>query len=113
MIGIPVVTLMLAVIGMPATGQVRVLSAVGMRQALLDLAPKFEKASGHTLHIEFESSGIISKRLESGDAIDVVLINQAGIDRLTQAGKISAGSVAPLATAIVGVAVRTGAARPD
>jgi molybdate transport system substrate-binding protein len=94
-----------------ATGTVRVLSAVGMRQVMLDLGPKFEKASGHALQIEFESSGIIAKRLESGAAIDVVLINQAGIDRLMQARKIAAP--VPLATSIVGVAIRAGAGRPD
>jgi molybdate transport system substrate-binding protein len=91
----------------------RVLSAVGMRQALLDLGPTFERASGHAINISFESSGVISKRLDSGEAIDVVLMNQAGIDRSMRAGRISAGSVAPLATAIVGLAVRTGDAKPD
>jgi hypothetical protein len=32
---------------------VRVLSAVGMRQVLLELGPRFERATGHTLVVLF------------------------------------------------------------
>ena len=48
-----------------ATGaEVRVLSAVGMRQVMLDLGPKFERATGHRLKLSFDSGGVILKRLE-------------------------------------------------
>jgi molybdate transport system substrate-binding protein len=97
----------------PAVSELRVLSAVGMRQVMVELESKFERATGHSLSITYESSGIIARRVESGEAADVVLINQAGIDRLTRAARIEKRGATILATANVGVAVRAGAAKPD
>ena len=91
----------------------RVLSAVGMRQVMLDLVPKFERATGHSVAMTFESSGLISRRLQNSERADVVLINEAGLEQLARAGRIVNGSAAPIATSRVGVAVRSGAAKPD
>ena len=96
-----------------AGAQVRVLSAVGMRQVMLDLGPKFERATGHRLKISFDSGGVILKRLEHGELADVVMINRSGIERLSRAGELVPSSITDLATSIVGVAVRKGARKPD
>lgn len=95
------------------TAELRVLSAVGMRQVLSDLGPKFERTTGHRLKVSFDSGGVILKRLEHGEAADVVMINRSGIERLSEAGRLVPGSVTDLATSIVGVAVRKGARKPD
>lgn len=92
---------------------VRVLSAVGMRQVMSELGPAFERATGHRLAIEFASSGVILQRLESGESLDVVMVPRSGIERLRRAGKLRAGAATAIATSRVGVAVRTGAPRPD
>lgn len=97
-----------------ATGsEVRMLSAVGMRQVMLDLGPKFERATGHRLNVSFDSGGVILKRLEDGEAADVVMINRSGIERLSGTGRLLEGSVTDVATSIVAVAVRKGAPKPD
>lgn len=96
-----------------AGAEVRVLSAVGMRQVMLDLGPKFERATGNRLKVSFDSGGVILKRLEHGEAADVVMINRSGIERLSGAGRLLQGSVTDLATSVVGVAVRKGASKPD
>ena len=96
-----------------AGGEVRVLSAVGMRQVMLDLGPKFERATGHRLKVSFDSGGVILKRLERGEPADVVIINRSGIERLTGAGRLMHSSVTDLATSVVGIAVRKGAPKPD
>jgi molybdate transport system substrate-binding protein len=97
-----------------ATGaEVRVLSAVGMRQVISDLGPKFERASGHRLKVSFDSGGVILKRVESGETADVVIINRSAIGRLTESGRVVQGSVIDLAASEVGVAVRKGATKPD
>jgi molybdate transport system substrate-binding protein len=41
------------------------------------------------------------------------MLPRSGIDRLMKAGKVEAGSAADLANAIVGMAVRKGAPKPD
>ena len=84
-----------------------------MRQVMLELAPKFERATGHKLKVSFHSGGVILKRLEAGETADVVMINRTGIERLNGAGRLMQGSVTDLATSVVGVAVRKGAPKPD
>ena len=96
-----------------AAAEVRVLSAVGMRQVMLDLGPKFERATGHRLNVSFDSGGVILKRLERGETADVVMINRSGIEGLNGAGRVVRGSVTDLATSVVGVAVRRGTPKPD
>lgn len=89
------------------------LAAVGMREVMLDLGPRFERATGHTLAMTFDASGVIVKRIETGEAHDVVMILRSSLERLTQAGKISPDSVTDLASSIAAVAVRHGAPKPD
>jgi ABC-type molybdate transport system substrate-binding protein len=84
-----------------------------MRQVVLELGPRFESVSGHRVVTTFESSGLIAKRLEGADGADIVLINEAGLAQLARAGRIEEGSATPIATSRVGVAVRSGAPRPD
>jgi molybdate transport system substrate-binding protein len=96
-----------------AGAEVRVLSAVGMRQVMLDLGPKFERATGHRLKVSFDSGGVILKRLERGETADLIMINRSGMERLSGAGRLVQGSVTDLATSVVGVAVRKGAPKPD
>jgi molybdate transport system substrate-binding protein len=96
-----------------AGAEVRVLSAVGMRQVILDIRPKFERVTGHRLTISFDSGAAILKRLEGGETADVVMIPRSGIDRLAGEGKLLAGSAIDLAVSRVGVAVRKGSPKPD
>jgi molybdate transport system substrate-binding protein len=90
-----------------------VLSAVGMRQVLLDLIPKFEQATGMHVSISFNSSGEIVKLINDGKFVDVVIVGRPDIDRLTITNKIISGSQADLASSRVGVAVLKGAPKPD
>lgn len=91
--------------------EVKVLSAVGMRQVMLELGSKFEHLKGHRLTISFDSSGEIVKRIQAGETVDVVIIPPAGVKRLN--GKIVIGSTSDLATSRVGVAVRKGSPKLD
>jgi molybdate transport system substrate-binding protein len=92
--------------------EVKVLSAVGMRQVMLDLGAKFKRATGHTLAITFDSTGLIAKRIASGETVDVVMINHSAIETLGNNGKVIAGSVAHIARAVAAVGVRKGT-KPD
>jgi molybdate transport system substrate-binding protein len=80
---------------------------------MLDLGPKFERATGHRLKVTFDSGGMIVKRLDRGEAADVVIINQTNIEPLTGTGRLMRGSAVDLAKSVVGVAVRKGARKPD
>jgi molybdate transport system substrate-binding protein len=93
--------------------EVKVLSAVPMRAVMEELGPKFERASGHRLAMTFNNLGNIVKRVQDGEAADVVILPRQGIDGLLRDGKASAGNVTEIARAGFGVAVRKGGSRPD
>src|SRR5262247_3800923 len=95
------------------SAELKVLSAFGMQSVLEDLGPKFEHAIGYKLAISFATGGAIVKRVQGGDAADVVITLQQGIDTLVKDDKAAAGSVTPLARAGIFVAVRKGAPKPD
>jgi molybdate transport system substrate-binding protein len=79
---------------------------------LVELAPIFERASGHRLHLTFDSGAVIVRRIQSGEAADVILVPDDGLRQLAAVGKI-AGDMTAVASSRVGVAVRAGAPRPD
>jgi len=89
---------------------IKVLSAVGMREVMLELGPKFEQATGHTVSMTFDASGVIVRRVASGETVDVIMILRSS---LTKAGKVAPGSITDLASSIAAVAVRQGAPKPD
>lgn len=100
--------------GRPARAEeVKVLSAVGMRQVMTALASEFEKTSGHTLSLTFDSGAMIVRRLAGGETADVVLVPRAAALELVGLGRALEGSVVDLATSRVGLAVRKGAPKPD
>ena len=96
-----------------AFDQIVVLTAVGMRQALVELAPNFERATGHSLVLAFDSGAMIARRVEAGEAADVVLLPHDAALELAFVRKVVEDSITELASSRVGVAVRAGAPRPD
>jgi molybdate transport system substrate-binding protein len=85
--------------------------------AYLELAPQFERTTGHHMVTEATSIGSgatgMVARLERGEAIDVIISADADIERLTAEGRIRAGSRVALARSAIGMAVRRGAPKPD
>ena len=103
----------LLVLGIKAeAAELKVLSAFGMQSVLEDLGPKFERATGHKLAISFATGGATVKRVQGGEAADVVITLRQGIDTLVKDGKAVAGSVTVLARAGIFVAVRKGDPSP-
>jgi molybdate transport system substrate-binding protein len=72
--------------------ELKVLSAFGMQSVLEDLGPTFERATGHTLAMSFATGGATVKRVQGGEAADVVITLRPGIDALVKDGKAPAGS---------------------
>lgn len=106
-------TLLLTLAGLGNAAEVKVLSASGMRTVMDDLGPKFERASGHKLVVDFASFEVALKRLQGGEAADLVILPQEGLDTLVKEGKAAAGNVSKLARVGISVAVRKGAPKPD
>lgn len=93
--------------------ELRVLSAIAMQTVMEDLGPKFERASGHKLAIGFATMGQAVKQIQDGEPADVVIIPRSGIEEFIKDGKVDADNVTEVAYSIMGLAVRSGARRPD
>jgi molybdate transport system substrate-binding protein len=95
------------------TIDLRVLCAVGMRQVMLDLLPKFEQVTGYRVAISFNSSGEIVKWVDSGKPVDLLIIFRSAVEHLVATERVIVGSLTNVATSRVGVAVYKGAPKPD
>jgi molybdate transport system substrate-binding protein len=93
--------------------QIQVFSGNGMRAALAELAPQFERACGHTLEVTYDPGQIILRRIDSGETADVALAGEEIIDRLIAKGILLAASRRVLARNGIAVGMRAGAPKPD
>src|SRR5262245_39870485 len=97
---------------------VHVIISAGFYGAYSELAPAFERASGHRLITTRgpslgDSPDAIPTRLTRGEAADVVILDGGSADELVRRGLVQAGSKILLARSQVGMVVRAGAAKPD
>lgn len=99
--------------GIVQAAEIRALIALGFKDVMEDVGPKFEKASGHKLAIQFDNFGPIVKKVQGGEAVDIVIMPRQGIDTLAKDGKTTAGNITDLARAEIVVIFRKGAPKPD
>src|SRR3974390_3338937 len=93
--------------------EITVLASGGVKSAVVELAPQFEKETGHRLAFTWGASNLLVKQIEDGTALDVVIVSPALIKNLVQEGKVVEGSAVDLARIGMGVAVKQGAPKPD
>ena len=93
--------------------EIRVLATTAIASSFKDLAPLFEKQTGHKLNASFGPAAGLTKRVQEGEATDVLIGTRGGIDNLMKEGKIAAQSDVTLARSGIGVGVRKGAQKPD
>jgi len=90
---------------------IRILSTIGMRLVLEDIAPAFERTNGCTLQRIYDSSAAHMQRIAGGESGDAAVFTAAAIDDLIRQGKV--GRRIDLARSGIGIAVRQGAPKPD
>jgi molybdate transport system substrate-binding protein len=89
-----------------------ILSAGAMHAVLEELVPVFERAYGIRTAVQFASSGGVKARVLAGEAVDVAITTQSAMDELRRGGKLPTEAI-PFARSAIGVAVRSGASKPD
>jgi molybdate transport system substrate-binding protein len=97
----------------PSRGaEIVVLTNLGVVSAVRDLAPAFERASGHKVIVSFEMGNAMMQKINSNAPADLVTQSPEVIDSLIKQGKVM-GERVDFARAGIGVAVKAGASKPD
>ena len=104
--------------GTACAADVHVMISAGFFGVYSELAPAFERASGHRLLTTRgpsmgDSPESIPTRLARGEPADVVILDGGAADELGKRGLVRADSKVELARSLIGMVVRAGAAKPD
>jgi len=83
------------------------------RALIAELARAFEAATGQAVALESVGGVEAARRVQAGEAFDVVALASEAIALLVATGHLVAASTVDLAHSPVAVAVRAGADRPD
>jgi len=104
------------VVGQPAlanAAEIHVWTARAIATVLAAIGPQFERTTGHRLNIYSGLPDDFQKRANAGDPCDVIVSGSAPIARWIKEGRLVAETRTDIARSGVGVAVRSGARKPD
>jgi molybdate transport system substrate-binding protein len=82
--------------GVAGAVELKVMSAMELQAALQELAPAFEKKSGHKLKIEYGTSAQVEDKVGKDAELDVALLNKAQADKLVSKAKLVGGTAVTL-----------------
>ncbi|CAM3844108.1 substrate-binding domain-containing protein [Roseateles saccharophilus] len=89
------------------------ISSMATRHLLTALAEAHAGGGAPATRIESVGGVDAARRVQEGEAFDLVVLAADAIARLDAAGRLKPGSIRPIADSSVAIAVRAGAARPD
>jgi molybdate transport system substrate-binding protein len=98
---------------MAQTAEIKLLASGALKEAYLELLPKFEAASGHRVMPLWSSTTDIQKRVAAGEVADLVILGDSGTQALIKDGKLIASTRAVFAKSGIYIAVRSAAPKPD
>ena len=93
--------------------ELRVIAGGGITKSLDEIAALFERASGHKLVIRYGTTPELIKMATSGVPFDLGVVPRDVWNDAAVRALIAPGPTSDVARAGIGVAVRTGAAKPD
>ncbi len=106
------VALVMGLAQQAGAAEIKVLCIPAMRASFEQLLPQFERDSGDKVVVTYQIYPGQKQRIESGD-FDVAIFATPQIDDLNKQGKTVAATTADLARTSIGVAVKSGAPKPD
>ncbi len=93
--------------------EIRGISSMATRLVLAELADAYQQRTGVRVAIESVGGVDAAKRVQAGEAFDVVILASDAIDKLVASGHVVVGSRVDLVHSGVAIAVREGATPPD
>lgn len=102
----------LGLTGTASAAEITLIAPGGIRAAVVEMIPAFEKKTGNTVKATFGSGNGTKQRVVKGDAFDVPIVQPPYPDVLSS-GNVVNNTEKPLAHVAVGIAVRPGTPHPD
>jgi molybdate transport system substrate-binding protein len=99
--------------GNASAAELKLLISNGMKEAVHDLAPQFERATDHKLSIRYGTAAFLQRDIDAGENFDVTVVPAPSIDAVAKAGKLDISTRSDIAHSRIGIAVRRGAPKPD
>ena len=93
--------------------EIQLLGSTAMREALDELVPLFEKSSGHKVVMSLYPAASLVIKVKDGAPADLVMTTPDNVEALVQAGKLVPNTRVDFVHSRVGVAVKSGAPKPD
>jgi molybdate transport system substrate-binding protein len=97
----------------PSDSTLKVLSAGAVKRGVAQVAAEFERSTGTRVTVEFATGPEVRKRIEAGEAADVVVAPPAIMDELAKEGRIITNSRVVVGRSRMGVVVHASATKPD
>lgn len=94
------------------TQALKLISSMATRQLLAELAAAHTKASGQAIELEAVGGVDAARRVQSGEAFDVVVLAKAAIGQLSAAGRVLGESVRDLVLSGIAIAAPANRAHP-
>jgi molybdate transport system substrate-binding protein len=91
----------------------KIFSGGAMRSLLREFVPRFEREHGVTAEVQFQLSAALKRAIQDGAVFDIAILPRPELDELIALGAIVCDSAVDVARSTVGLAVRTGTAKPD
>jgi molybdate transport system substrate-binding protein len=92
---------------------VKILTTGAIKAVVLEVVPEFEKETGHKAIVDNDTAGALAKRIDGGEAFDLVVITPGILNDLAKKGKVVGDTRVNVARVGVGVVVKEGAPLPD
>jgi molybdate transport system substrate-binding protein len=98
---------------MALTEPLKIFSGGAMRPVMAEIVPRFERAHGVAVEVEFRLSAALKRAIQDGAVFDLAILPRPELDDLITRGAIVGDSATDVSRSTVGLAVRAGAAKPD
>ena len=93
--------------------EIRVWTTRAIATVLAEVGSEFERATGHRLIVTSDLPTAFERRLEAGEAVDLLISGSAPVDEWIRTGKIAPNTRDEIARSGIGVEVRAGRSKPD
>lgn len=91
----------------------KLISSMATREVLNEIVSRYQRATSHPITTEAAGGVDVVKRVQAGEAVDVVVLASAAIDRLIAEKKLLSGSRVDVVKSGIAMAVRAGRVRPN